>query len=377
MAYTNDEVIDLARKLEEIKLNGSEEALEEIQNKLNETLYQSALTFKNATERLTSKIIDLEKLFQRQKDLRKSIEESEGEGAYRKSQEYIQQKQAINAKMMEDDLAKEWYHIHFAFQEALNAVLGQKIQMVFVYDNGVEPELYDLMGHDLLTYEASSSAKLNARYPAVANSMEVLDLIHKNDNNWKFSLSGLKNTYREVIHRYHYSKEKLHNLAKGKSYAKIGKVMWKLADKWDFMKVSSEGDINEAYAMFVLKNNEKPSFTEGIENNVRDYAIEGIKHVDNVSGMLQGDVSINGIEYGIKSAKASTLGLKQLGILANKILNKNGKFSIDDLKKEKERLRKKGKERNAQEEYSESIYNEIYDVLDMDNFKNVDIDTKL
>jgi O-succinylbenzoate synthase len=45
-----------------------------------------------------------------------------------------------------------------------------------------------------------------------------------------------------------------------------------------------------------------------------------VSQVDNISGLLQGDVSKDGIEYGIKSAGASTLGLAQMKKLAQEIL---------------------------------------------------------
>jgi len=360
---TNDEILALARQLQEAADELTEAELQNIQKSLKEELYLGAKKFLNEVEQLYVKVVDLEVLFKRQKALRHSL----GKESYQQSEEYIQLKNQVNYLLAQTNLAQEYYRIHFDFQTIVNAVLGQQIQMVYVFDDGSGPELYDLSGHDLLTFEASSSAKLNARYPSTAQGMQQLDLMRQNNSKWNFSLSGLKDTYKEVIRRYRYSKSKL----KGGSFGKTAKVMWNLNDKWEFMRVSSEGDINEAYAMFVLVNNEKPSFKNGQEQNVHDYAMEGIQHVDNVSGFLQGDVSVNGIEYGIKSAGASVLGLKQIKDLAFAIVNKHGEFSVQDLQNVKQTLKAKGYERNRIEEYVSSQYDKILEIMNFDTMINI------
>jgi hypothetical protein len=102
------------------------------------------------------------------------------------------------------------------------------------------------------------------------------------------------------------------------------------------MRVSGgEGDINEAYVSFAMLNNEIPTFQEEMEENVEDYMTDttsGVGVVDNVSGLLQGDVSVNGIEYAVKSAGASTLGLKQVIELATTIKNKSGRYTEEELR---------------------------------------------
>ena len=79
------------------------------------------------------------------------------------------------------------------------------------------------------------------------------------------------------------------------------------------MQVSSEGDINEAYAAFYL-NKQFSLFGAKIENNINTYMTHkkyGVSMVDNISGLLQGDVTVEGepnISYAIKSKNASLLG---------------------------------------------------------------------
>ena len=83
-----------------------------------------------------------------------------------------------------------------------------------------------------------------------------------------------------------------------------------------------------------------------MEENIEDYMLQGVALVDNVSGLLQGDVTVGDIEYGVKSAGASVLGLTQITRLAQKIL-KDANFDVNKLREEKERLRKRGKQRNT------------------------------
>ena len=63
----------------------------------------------------------------------------------------------------------------------------------------------------------------------------------------------------------------------------------------------------------------------------------GVQNVDNISGLLQGDIreysNAGTIEYAIKSENASVLGLSQGLLLASIILKSAGTFGKDDLKK--------------------------------------------
>ena len=145
------------------------------------------------------------------------------------------------------------------------------------------------------------------------------------------NMAKLDTTYKEVMWRYRYSK--------------IKTVMWlnpNPPEKWNLMKVSAEGDINEAYAAIVLQRLGK-TYENDMEQNIQDY-MEEVGKVDSASGLLQGDVTVGNIEYAIKSANASIPGLAQFTKFAKEILADD--FNIKKLEEKKETLRKKGRLRN-------------------------------
>ena len=57
--------------------------------------------------------------------------------------------------------------------------------------------------------------------------------------------------------------------------------------------------------MFFLKKAEYDFQSSNREENVNYFMVLGVAEVDNVSGLLQGDVSDGQYEYAIKSADAS------------------------------------------------------------------------
>ena len=100
----------------------------------------------------------------------------------------------------------------------------------------------------------------------------------------------------------------------------------------------------------MLLNNETPTFDNGVERNVEDYMMDHVSdvgQVDSISGLLQGDVSKDGIEYAIKSAGASALGLSQVEALARKIVNQAGQYKLEDLKQQQKAYKLLGITRDA------------------------------
>ena len=98
------------------------------------------------------------------------------------------------------------------------------------------------------------------------------------------------------------------------------------------MKVSAMGDVNEAYAAFYLNMLYRENFVfldKGREYNVETFMTDenyGVGAVDPISGLLQGDTSIqleNGLklEFAIKSDNASALSFEQVIRLANAIVD--------------------------------------------------------
>jgi hypothetical protein len=100
--------------------------------------------------------------------------------------------------------------------------------------------------------------------------------------------------------------------------------------------VSSEGDIRETYAAFILGGilwERKTINIDGIKNldieKSIDFFMEKMyEQVDTANGFLQGDVELGKMEYAIKSWGASTQGLSQIKSLLLKIVK-----STDDIDK--------------------------------------------
>ena len=137
------------------------------------------------------------------------------------------------------------------------------------------------------------------------------------------------------------------------------------------MNISAEGDIHEAYSAFIILNKATPNFKSSkIEDLVYQFLIgdglvTGVKAVDSASGMLQGDVSKNNIEYAIKSLDASILSLQQIDKLAQEIVKSKGEFDINKLRAKKEELRKKGRTRNKIRSVSQDNLNDLLELLEL------------
>lgn len=284
-------------------------------------------------------------ILQRQKQLRHQLSN------YETADEYIRNKEEISTFLNVSQIPQRLYAESFKFQNILNEVLGQKIVMTFVYAGKEGPELYEMTSDKILKFDYTKSNQLTARYRATHEELKNLGRNMELDNDLQFSLPGLKMTYKEVMRRYNIARDR-------KTYM----VMWEENNDWQKMKVSSAGDINEAYAKFILENQADPSFALEMEQNIGDYMYQGVALVDNISGLLQGDVTIGNIEYGIKSAGASTLSLKQIKILAETIM-KDATYDVNKLRAEKERLRAKGRQRNKTVNMVSDIVDEIISVI--------------
>ena len=267
--------------------------------------------------------------------------------------EYIRGRDQVRA-FLNSDIPKRLYEESMNFQQVLNNFLGQKVSMVFVFENSDgEPELYEITSEDVLKYDYSSSNKLVARYrgdaDALNHAMKRLQLSAE----WNFNLAGLKSTYAETLYRYRCSRQVNKRI-----------VLWQNPyNEWHAMKVSAEGDINEAYASIVILNRKEPSFNNNMEINIEQFLNE-VAQVYNISGLLQGDVTNGNIEYGIKSAGASTLSLKQIIKIAYQIVNDEN-FSQEKLEKIKAEFAAKGRTRNKEmKSLDKSVREAITKIMD-------------
>ena len=245
----------------------------------------------------------------------------------------------------------------FKFQEVVNAVLGQKVQMVYVYvDRKGNPVLYTMenTGEHLKQSYASKGGGMTARYGNLSKSF-----LDRHGQQIKNSLEDngkeqLDMAYKETVKRAKYSKKVLN----------IGflLVLWQPAKVWLKMKISALGDINEAYAAFYLNmvyNNfifNKSSDIEWLLNTFLLHEWYGVAAVDNISGFFEGDVTIGNVEYAIKSRGATTLSPKQVVDLAETVRNMSpDQLTIDYIKGLKDAAHAKGIRRNVAEPLSSNI----------------------
>ena len=283
----------------------------------------------STVEALQKQVSEFEALLRHQQGLRRA-----NKAGFAMMEEYIRGKEQVRS-FLNSDIPKKLYEESMNFQQVLNNFLGQQVTMVFVYENSDgEPELYEITSEDVLKYDYSSSNTLVARYrgdsDALNHAMKRLQLTA----DWNFNLSGLKATYAETLYRYRCSRQVNKRI-----------ILWQNPyNEWHAMKVSAEGDINEAYASIVILNRKEPSFNNDMEINIEQFLNE-VAQVDNISGLLQGDVTNGNIEYGIKSAGASTLSLKQIIKIAYQIVNDEN-FSQEKLEKIKADFAAKGRTRN-------------------------------
>lgn len=189
----------------------------------------------------------------------------------------------------------------FNFQNLANAFLGQRIAMTFVYvDKSGNVQLYTMdntVEHiSVKTASKSNGGNLAGGYKSSLRQLKDLQTL-KNSN--YVDKDSLDTTFKEVHRRYLISKEKLK--LGGAAY-----ILWKVGE-WDGAYISSAGPLGEAYLNFFLN---EYIFSNAVEPSVRDFMLNesyGAILADNASGFLQGDVSKNGIEYGVKMRGASAM----------------------------------------------------------------------
>lgn len=199
------------------------------------------------------------------------------------------------------------------FQHKLNLFLGQQIKTIYVY-RGKKGEVV-LAEIDSNQVVQEDAVRHTMRYTNKSAIMQAVDTSRKKTTTAEINEShNLKLTYRETIYRANQFKKKIslanRNHDKGEQLKRQIIVMWKSGGDWQRMTVSSMGDINEAYAAFYL-NKAFQLFQQDIESNVGTFMTHpnyGVGAVDNISGLLQGDVNIGQTAYAIKSAGATVLG---------------------------------------------------------------------
>lgn len=237
--------------------------------------------------------------------------------------QYKLQRKRLREKYLTQAVRQQMLDVYdkgFMLQEILNAFIGQEVQTVIVwvgkagipetFISNKPPRLY--MDIDSKTGKSVMRYKVAVRtLREETQSLEKQFLMQEQkDENFKFH--ELQASYQKIKNRYDTYK------VRGGSY-----VLWLNPNKhprWHGALVSSFGSINEAYASAFIRKDFNPS--EVPEDDI-EILMNGVLSVTNLAGALEGDISLDGIEYAVKSKGATTLSLHQLLELADEIVNKD------------------------------------------------------
>lgn len=296
---------------------------------ISDILKAAALKYKNDLKQVESEIYKFDIYAQHKAKLKKmaKIQNIEISDLAK-----LQEERDAAKAVLKTNIPQTLYKAVFAFQKILNKVLGQEIQMIFVIPQakkGSAPLMYTITNEDLLSYELASSGELTARYNLSKRKANQMYEQFQATEERKYDEKGLVEAYQESVWRYNKARTKS---KENKRYV----ILCKPTGDWIVFKISALGYLNEGYAAAVILNRASPSFKGvNIEKKVYDFLNSYVMNTDTISGLLQGDVSKNGVEYGIKSAGASALGLNQLEKIADEIIKrpKVGKATLQSLKK--------------------------------------------
>ena len=255
--------------------------------------------------------------------------------------------------MLKKDYYREMVTATLIFQSELNELLGQTVELVYVFsDDSNNPVLYTLDTKSLqaaLSYERNKKA-ITGRFREGRNDFNsYLTQLTKYELCEDFNLDFFNYTFKQVIWRYDYGHKK----------NKANLVLWlnpfSTGTKWLKAQITNSGDIKQAYASVILdrKINGTKLFNDSqLDNNVHSF-MEELEKVDNESGLLKGDVTIGKIQYAIKGIAAQTLGIQQVIDLAKKIIN-DANYSKQDLENQKKEFHEKAKTRNHIQQMGEN-----------------------
>ena len=243
----------------------------------------------------------------------------------------------IRQSILDESSMKKYTQAKLLFQKQLNAFLGQKVITKYVYSNmkNQEVTLVEIDSNLALEFERRRGTMRYTNMEYI-NKMKILQQSELSPERRadEQAAAPLKATYFEILRRGRKVKRKLKAAREKGAFI----VFWEHMGKWQTMRVSSEGDINEAYANFYL-NKKFFYFSKQIERDINTYMLDkshGVVSVDAVSGLLQGDVNINNIAYAIKSRGASAFGdtdiISTAIVLANMPVEQITKEALEKIK---------------------------------------------
>lgn len=353
----DEQSIKLGEAIINIGINLTVEEINDIQDQIAKDLIIAAIEYKNIVQSTQEYLLGVQELLKAFRRYQLELKEEYGDNIKLNAIEKYREKRQQITTMLADDKLKKLYEASFIFQEKLNKALGQTVKTIFVFEGKDGPELREISSKDLIYFDYDKNGNIVARYKNLTQGLQEkfgrLEEDSKFNEENAVKAQGLKNTYQEVVKRFNIARKK----------CKWNVVLWKITKDWEGYSVSSRGDIKEAYANFVIINDLTPTFVKDMENNVRDYIIEGVAKVDATSGMLEGDISKDGVEYAVKSVGATTLGLSQLKEIADQIISGQGTFGKQKLQKIKESLQRDPQLRNKAINQVQSNIDELVEQL--------------
>lgn len=265
-------------------------------------------------------------------------------------------------------------------QNKVNSFLGQKIQMVYTFigkDGTVEVYKFENDIEHMKVGQASSK-KGGVITGRIGFSKKALTTMEKMTAAQGFNQASLDATFKEVHERALISKAKAK--MNGAFY-----IFWNEGNGWKGSRVTSMGAIGEAYFNFFINEYTFSSFMEAAVGDYMTNKNYGVEVGDSASGFLQGDVSKNGIEYGVKASGASAMGYAEIIDYARQIMNTTdlltyltGDGTTEGLK---DTLRNSASVNLAREVLAEEldsvIAKEILDALNQKGKGNINIPLKL
>lgn len=148
------------------------------------------------------------------------------------------------------------------------------IKVMYVY---MDPETGKVL---LGVTENSTEALHKTNYGAIQ--------YHLNNIKNIFKIEDYDSTLLDAAEQSIYARWQIAKFVTGKN--RYLPILWKINGIWEGAKVNNLGTIAEAYVNFYLA---KYVFSGELESDVRTYILEGAAAVDNASGFLIGDASIN------------------------------------------------------------------------------------
>lgn len=235
------------------------------------------------------------------------------------------------SRLKEEEFKTFMQHIHW-YQERLNAFFGQEIKTVYLYQGPKgQVEVYEVSGNvsDVLYADiASRGGGLVGRFSNNIANNSALSKMELGE------ISNVTDTYKEVLTRGEATRKELKTNALW--------IYWEYPSAvWQKMKVSSAGDIGEAYLYFALDEEKAKMFQGAMEHDIDLFMRYGVASVDNISGLLKGDFEVNGVQYAAKSAGASAMGYRQVLKLADGLEVMSSSEIVKKMQSEWNKLQKK------------------------------------